>query len=80
MTRITPIPGDNRVSGASGADFHRQLTIALEHLAIVGGLLAIATAGPGLARISHRFAGISGSHLFAQRIFRSSGIPECISE
>jgi hypothetical protein len=33
-----------------------------------------------LARISHRFAGISGSHLFAQRIFRSSGIPECISE
>jgi uncharacterized membrane protein YphA (DoxX/SURF4 family) len=48
MTRITQIPGDDRVSGASGADFHRQLTIALKHLAIVGGLLAIATAGPGL--------------------------------
>ncbi len=30
-----------------GADFHRQLTTALEHLAIVGGLLAIAAAGPG---------------------------------
>jgi hypothetical protein len=33
-----------------------------------------------LARISHRFAGISGRHLFAQRIFRSSGKPKCISE
>jgi putative oxidoreductase len=31
-----------------GADFHHQLTIALEHLAIVGGLLAIAAVGPGL--------------------------------
>jgi len=30
-----------------GADFHRQLTTALEHLAIVGGLVAIAAAGPG---------------------------------
>lgn len=30
-----------------GAAFHRQLTIALEHLAIVGGLLAIAATGPG---------------------------------
>jgi hypothetical protein len=27
MTRITQIPGDDRVSGASGAEFHRQLTI-----------------------------------------------------
>lgn len=30
-----------------GGDFHRQLTTALEHLAIVGGLVAIATVGPG---------------------------------
>lgn len=30
-----------------GADFHRQLTTVLEHLAIVGGLIAIAAAGPG---------------------------------
>lgn len=29
-----------------GADLHRQLTTALEHLAIVGGLVAIAAAGP----------------------------------
>lgn len=29
-----------------GADFHRQLTNALEHLAIVGGLVAIAATGP----------------------------------
>ena len=29
-----------------GADFHRQLTTALEHLAIVGGLVAIAAVGP----------------------------------
>lgn len=29
-----------------GADFHRQLTTALEHLAIVGGLVAIAATGP----------------------------------
>jgi hypothetical protein len=28
-----------------------------------------------LARISDQFAGNSGSHLFAQEIFRSSGIP-----
>jgi putative oxidoreductase len=37
-----------------GADFHRQLTIALEHLAIVGGLLAIAAAGPGLFSLQSR--------------------------
>jgi len=30
-----------------GADFHRQLTTALEHLAIVGGLVAIAATGSG---------------------------------
>lgn len=30
-----------------GADFHRQLTTALEHLAIAGGLLAIGIVGPG---------------------------------
>lgn len=30
-----------------GGDFQRQLTTALEHLAIVGGLVAIAAAGPG---------------------------------
>jgi uncharacterized membrane protein YphA (DoxX/SURF4 family) len=54
MTRITSIPGDDRVSGASGADFHRQLTIALKHLAIVGGLLAIAAAGPGLFSLQPR--------------------------
>jgi uncharacterized membrane protein YphA (DoxX/SURF4 family) len=30
-----------------GDDFHRQLTTALEHLAIIGGLVAIAAAGPG---------------------------------
>ena len=28
-----------------------------------------------LARIRHRFAGLSGRHLFAQEIFRPSGIP-----
>jgi uncharacterized membrane protein YphA (DoxX/SURF4 family) len=39
---------------AIGADFHRQLTIALEHLAIVGGLLAIAAAGPGLFSLQTR--------------------------
>lgn len=37
-----------------GADFQRQLTIALEHLAIVGGLLAIAAAGPGLFSLQPR--------------------------
>ena len=37
-----------------GADFHRQLTIALEHLAIVGGLLAIAAAGTGLFSLQPR--------------------------
>ena len=37
-----------------GADFHRQLTIALEHLAIVGGLLAIAAAGPGAFSLQPR--------------------------
>ena len=30
-----------------GADFHYQLTTALEHLAIIGGLIAIAAAGSG---------------------------------
>ncbi|MEO3431902.1 DoxX family protein [Inquilinus sp. CAU 1745] len=30
-----------------GDDFHRQLTTALEHLAIIGGLVAIAAVGPG---------------------------------
>lgn len=30
-----------------GADFHRQFTTALEHLAIIGGLTAIAASGPG---------------------------------
>jgi putative oxidoreductase len=30
-----------------GADFQRQLTTALEHLAIVGGFLALAARGPG---------------------------------
>lgn len=30
-----------------GADFHRQFTTALEHLAITGGLIAIAVTGPG---------------------------------
>lgn len=29
------------------ADFHRQFTVALEHLAIVGGLILIAAVGPG---------------------------------
>jgi len=29
-----------------GVDFHRQLTTTLEHLAIVGGLVAIAAVGP----------------------------------
>ena len=33
-----------------GADFHRQLTTALEHLAIVGGLVAIAATGSGSFR------------------------------
>ena len=30
-----------------GADFHRQLTTALEHLAIIGGLVLIASVGSG---------------------------------
>ncbi|ABS63995.1 DoxX family protein [Parvibaculum lavamentivorans DS-1] len=30
-----------------GEDFHRQLTVALEHLAIVGGFLLLAARGPG---------------------------------
>lgn len=30
-----------------GADFHRQLTTALEHLAIVGGFLLLVARGPG---------------------------------
>ncbi len=30
-----------------GDDFHRQLTTALEHLAMAGGLVAVAAAGPG---------------------------------
>ena len=30
-----------------GEDFHRQLTTALEHLAIVGGFLLLAARGPG---------------------------------
>lgn len=30
-----------------GTDFYRQLTTALEHLAIIGGLILIATVGPG---------------------------------
>jgi putative oxidoreductase len=37
-----------------GADFHRQLTTALEHLAIVGGLLHVAAAGPGLLNFQRR--------------------------
>lgn len=32
-----------------GADFHRQPTIALEHLAMVGELFAIAAADPRLS-------------------------------
>lgn len=37
-----------------GADFHRQLTTALEHLAIVGGLVAIAAVGPGAISLQSR--------------------------
>ncbi len=37
-----------------GADFGRQLTTALEHLAIIGGLIAIAAAGPGLFSLQPR--------------------------
>jgi uncharacterized membrane protein YphA (DoxX/SURF4 family) len=33
--------------GKTGDDFRREMTIALEHLAIVGGLLLIAVVGPG---------------------------------
>ena len=40
--------------GFEGSDFQRQLTIAMEHLAIVGGLLAIAIAGPGPFSIQPR--------------------------
>lgn len=36
-----------KVAVFEGNDFHRQLTTALEHLAIIGGLVAIAAAGPG---------------------------------
>lgn len=35
-----------------GAEFHRQLTTALEHLAIVGGFLLLMITGPG--RLSFR--------------------------
>lgn len=37
-----------------GDDFHRQFTTALEHLAIIGGLVAIAAAGPGLFSLQPR--------------------------
>lgn len=30
-----------------GSEFHRQLTTALEHLAMIGGLVVIAAVGPG---------------------------------
>ena len=34
-------------TGLKGDDFRRELTISLEHLAIIGGLLLIAVTGPG---------------------------------
>jgi putative oxidoreductase len=37
-----------------GADYHRQLTIALEHLAIVGGLLVLVAAGSGPFSLQRR--------------------------
>lgn len=33
--------------GRTGDDFRREMTISLEHLAIIGGLLLIAVTGPG---------------------------------
>jgi putative oxidoreductase len=33
--------------GLKGEEFRRQMTLSLEHLAIVGGLLLIAVVGPG---------------------------------
>lgn len=37
-----------------GADFQRQLTTVLEHLAIVGGFLLLAAIGPGRLSLEHR--------------------------
>lgn len=37
-----------------GADFQRQLTTALEHLAVVGGFLALTARGAGRLSVSHR--------------------------
>src|SRR3546814_18540922 len=39
-----------------GADFQRQLTTALEHLAVVGGFLALTARGAGRLSVSHREA------------------------
>ncbi len=33
--------------GRTGDDFRREMTISLEHLAIIGGLLLLAVVGPG---------------------------------
>jgi putative oxidoreductase len=33
--------------GRTGDDFRREMTISLEHLAIIGGLLLLAAVGPG---------------------------------
>ena len=37
-----------------GADFQRQLTTVLEHLAIVGGFLLLAVIGPGRLSLEHK--------------------------
>jgi uncharacterized membrane protein YphA (DoxX/SURF4 family) len=39
-----------------GVDFQRQLTTALEHLAVVGGFLALTARGAGRLSVSHREA------------------------
>jgi putative oxidoreductase len=46
FTVVATLVAHNPV-GLKGVEFRRQMTLSLEHLAIVGGLLLIAVVGPG---------------------------------
>ena len=46
FTVVATIVAHNPI-GLRGEEFRRQVTISLEHLAIVGGLLILALVGPG---------------------------------
>ena len=46
FTVVATLVAHNPV-GLKGEEFRRQMTLSLEHLAIVGGLLLIAVVGPG---------------------------------